>query len=122
MKEAGLDFETLTGDLHKLVDEARPFAAVDKRARATQALVVVGTGATRSLRLVINPTTCEAWVLAFNCSCAGCAFISSPALVSWQPSLLSWAQFSWQLIGERGGTRSDARASCGCGCGPGLRR
>ena len=38
LKEAGLDFDEMKETLQSLVDEARPFAAVDKRARAMQAL------------------------------------------------------------------------------------
>jgi hypothetical protein len=38
LEEAGLDFEELKATLGNLVDEARPFAAVDKRARAMEAL------------------------------------------------------------------------------------
>jgi HAD superfamily hydrolase (TIGR01509 family) len=38
LKEAGLDFDEMSETLQALVDEARPFAAVDKRARAMQAL------------------------------------------------------------------------------------
>ena len=35
LREAGLDIHSLQVTLKRLVDEARPFAAVDKRARAT---------------------------------------------------------------------------------------
>ena len=38
MQAAGLEYESLVEDLQTLVDEARPFAAVDKRARAMEAL------------------------------------------------------------------------------------
>ena len=38
LKEAGLEFDSLKSSLQSLVDEARPFAAVDKRARAMAAL------------------------------------------------------------------------------------
>lgn len=38
LQEAGVEFSTLKASLQTLVDEARPFAAVDKRARAVQAL------------------------------------------------------------------------------------
>ena len=38
LQEAGLEFDVLSDSLQNLVDEARPFAAVDKRARAMQAL------------------------------------------------------------------------------------
>ena len=38
LKEAGLDVDEMSETLQALVDEARPFAAVDKRARAMQAL------------------------------------------------------------------------------------
>ena len=38
MEHAGLEYEELKTTLGKLVDEARPFAAVDKRARAMEAL------------------------------------------------------------------------------------
>ncbi|EEH54256.1 uncharacterized protein MICPUCDRAFT_48208 [Micromonas pusilla CCMP1545] len=38
LKQAGLELESLQTDLQMLVDEARPFAAVDKRARAMKEL------------------------------------------------------------------------------------
>jgi len=38
LEHAGLEYESLKTTLGKLVDEARPFAAVDKRARAMEAL------------------------------------------------------------------------------------
>lgn len=38
LREAGVEFDVLKAQLQNLVNEARPFAAVDKRARAVQAL------------------------------------------------------------------------------------